>query len=116
MFTKIMKWLSIMALLLGALLSSSASYRIALELVVCVAAAVVAAQAFRTGKYFWGIGFVAIAVLFNPAVPIAFSHGGFLVLDLVCIAGFLASLAVLQWKPILSVPSITDRTPGSESL
>ncbi len=116
MFTKIMKWLSIMALLLGVFLSSSVSYRIALELVVCVAAAVVAAQAFRTGKYFWGMGFVAIAVLFNPAVPIAFSHGGFLVLDLVCIAAFLASLAVLQWKPILSVPSITDRTPGSESL
>jgi len=116
MFTKIMKWLSIMALVVGVLLSSSASYRIALELLVCVAAAVVAAQAFRTGKYFWGMGFVAVAVLFNPAVPIAISHGVFLVLDLVCIAAFLASLAVLRWKPILSVPSITDRTPGSESL
>jgi len=116
MFTKFMKWLSIMALLLGVFLSSSASYRIALELVVCVAAAVVAAQAFRTGKYFWAIGFVAIAVLFNPAVPIAFSHGRFLALDLVCVAAFMTSLAALQWKPILSVPSITDRTPGSESL
>ena len=116
MFTRIMKWFSIMALLLGVFLSSSASYRTALELVVCVAAAVVAAQAFRTGKYFWGIGFVAIAILFNPVVPIAFSPGRFLVLDLVCIAAFLGSLAVLRWRPILSVPSITDRTPGSESL
>jgi hypothetical protein len=111
-----MKWLSIMALLLGALLSSSASYRIALELVVCVAAVVVAAQAFRTGKYFWGIGFITIAVLFNPAVPIAISHARFLVLDLVCLGVFLTSLAAVQWNPLLSVPSITDRTPGSESL
>jgi len=63
MFTKLMKWLSIMALLLGAFLTSSASFRVGLEMLVCVAALVVATQAFRIGKYFWGIGFGAIAVL-----------------------------------------------------
>lgn len=116
MFTKFMKWLSIMALFVGALLNSSAGYRIGLEMVVCVAALVVVAQAFRIGKYFWGIGFAAIAVLFNPAVPVALSHKAYLLLDLVCIGVFLVSLAVLQWTPTLSIPSITDRTPGSESL
>ena len=116
MFTKLMKWLSIMALFLGAFLNSSESFRIGLEMVVCVAALVVATQAFRIGKYFWGIGFTAIAVLFNPAVPIVPSHKAFLLLDVVCIGAFLVSLAALQWHPILSVPSITDRTPGSESL
>ena len=116
MFTKLTKWLSIMALLLGAFLTSSAIYRIGLEMVVCVAALVVAVQAFRIGRYFWGIGFAAIAVLFNPAVPIVLSHRAFLLLDFVCIGAFLVSLAALQWKPTLSIPSITGRTPGSESL
>jgi hypothetical protein len=116
MFTKLMKWLSIMALLLGAFLTSSASFRVGLEMLVCVAALVVATQAFRIGKYFWGIGFGAIAVLFNPVVPIVLSRHAFLVLDLVCFGAFLASLAALQWRPILSIPSITGRCPGSESL
>jgi hypothetical protein len=116
MFTKIMKWLSIITLVLGLLLGSSAGFRIAVEMVVCVAALVVITQAFLTGKYFWGIGFAAIAVLFNPAVPIALSHKAYLLLGSVCIAAFLASLVALQWEPTLSIPSITGRTPGSESL
>jgi hypothetical protein len=116
MFTKLTKWLSIMALLLGAFLTSSAIYRIGLEMVVCVAALVVVVQAFRIGRYFWGIGFAAIAVLFNPAVPIALSHKAYVLLGSGCIAAFLASLVALQWEPTLSIPSITGRTPGSESL
>ena len=116
MFTKLTKWLSIMALLVGAFLTSSAIYRIGLEMVVCVAALVVVVQAVRIGRYFWGIGFAAIAVLLNPAVPIALSHKAFLWLDWVCTGAFLVSLAALQWQPVLSIPSITGRTPGSESL
>ena len=116
MFTRLTKWFSIMTLLLGMFLTSSAIYRIGLEMVVCVAALVVVVQAFRIGRYFWGIGFAAMAVLFNPAVPIALSHKGFLFLDLVCIGAFLVSLVALQWEPTLSIPSITGRTPGSESL
>ena len=116
MFTKFMKWLSIMALLLGTFLASSTNFRFGLEMIVCVAALVVTAQAFRTHKYFWAIGFIATAVLFNPIVPVALSHGTFLMLDLVCTVTFLVSLVVLQWEPMLSMPSITDRTPGSTSL
>ena len=116
MLTKIMKWLSIVALLLGAFWTSSTTYRIGVEMVVCVAAVVVVVQAFRIGKYLWGIGFATIAVLYNPAVPIALSHKAFLSLDLACIGAFLVSLAALQWEPTLSIPSITGRTPGSESL
>jgi len=116
MFTKLMKWLSIMALLLGMFLTSSTSFRIGLEMVVCVAALVVTAQAFRTHKYFWAIGFVATAVLFNPIAPVALSHGIFLLLDLVCIGTFVISLGVLRWEPELAMPSITGRTPGSRSL
>lgn len=116
MLTKMMKWFSVTALILGLLLRSSASYRMALEFVVCVSALLVVAQALRLGKYFWAAGFVGIAVLFNPVVPVALSRNTFLWLDSICIVTFLVSLAVLKGRPILSIPSITDRTPGSESL
>ena len=118
MFTKLMKWLSIIALLLGVFMTSSVSgFRIGLEMVVSVAAVLVVAQAFRSGKYVWGIGFTAIAVLFNPVVPVPLPYRPFLLLDLACIAAFVVSLAKLQWYPIPAVPSITGRNPtGSESL
>jgi uncharacterized protein DUF6804 len=116
MFTKIMKGFSIVALLLGLLLRSSANYRLALEFLVCVGAILVAWQAIRLGRYFWAAGFLAIAVVFNPAVPVALSRSTFFWIDLVCIATFVVSLAVLKRRPILSIPSITNRTPGSESL
>lgn len=116
MFIKITKWLSILALLLGLLFSSSAGYRIALEMEVCVAAIVVVMQAIRTGKYVWALGFLALAVLFNPAVPVPLSHRLFLGLEWFSILAFLVSLAALKARPLLSIPSITGRTPGSESL
>ena len=116
MLTKLMKCFSILALLLGVFLTSSADFRVGLEMVVCVAGLVVAAQAFRIGSYFWGIGFTIIAVFFNPVVPIMLPRNAFLVLELVCTGAFLTSLAALQWRLIPSIPSITGRTPGSESL
>lgn len=116
MSTKFMKWLSIMALLVGVLFGSSSGYRVILNLVVCVAAVMVLAQAFRIGKYFWGVGFTAIAVLFNPAEPIAFPWMVFLLLDLVCLGAFLASLSKLRWPRILPAPSITGHPVGTESL
>ena len=87
-----------------------------LESLICVSALMVVAQAWREGKYVWAAGFAAIAVLFNPAVPVAISRTAFLWVDALCIATFLVSLAVLKRHPRLSIPSITNRTPGSESL
>jgi uncharacterized membrane protein YccC len=111
-----MKWLSIVVLLAGLLMRSSTSYRIALELVVCVAALAVVAQAFRTGKYLWGAGFVSIAVLFNPVAPFTFPGTMFLWLDLACVATFAASLAVLKMKPLLSTEGIIHPHRQTESL
>src|SRR5690349_22153447 len=110
MFTKIMKWVCIAALLLAALWRSSASSQLLQQFVVCVGAILVALQAVRASKYFWAAGFMAIAVLFNPVVPLAFSRKGSLWLDWVCLAAFLVSLAALKGRPTLSVPSITGRT------
>jgi hypothetical protein len=116
MVTRFMKWLSIVVLLVGPLMSSSATYRIVLELVVCLAALVVVAQAFRMGKYVWGVGFVSIAVVFNPAVPFGFSGAAYLWLSLACVAAFASSLAVLRTEPLLSIQGIIHPHRRIESL
>ncbi len=116
MFTRIMKWVSIAALLLAVLRLPTGSYQVLFEVVVCMSGLLAATQAVRAGKYLWATGFVAIAVLFNPVVPVALARRTFLWLDLVCLLTFLISLAALKTQPTLSIPSITDRTPGSESL
>lgn len=72
MHTRIMKWSSIAALLVlvAASWRSSADYRTVLAaLVVCAGAVVVLVQSVGAGKYIWAAAFLAISVLFNPALP-----------------------------------------------
>jgi hypothetical protein len=115
-FTRIVKWFSILALLLGLWLSSSPGYRIAMEIEVCIAALVVVVQAMRIGKYVWGIGFIVLALLFNPAFPVPLTHRLLLGLEWFSVGVFLVSLPALRSRPMLSIPSITGRTPRSVSL
>jgi hypothetical protein len=118
MFAKIMKWVSIAALLLAAMFwRSAANYQLLLNFAVCMGAIVVGTQAVRAKEYRWAAGFVAMALLFNPIVLVLRLSGELsLLLVLVCIAPFAISLAALETQPLLSIASITDRSPGSESL
>jgi hypothetical protein len=118
MHTQVMKCVSIGALLLATLFWSSApSYQIELNLVVCVAAAIVIKQAVEAKKYRWTAGFLAIALLFNPVIPIFGLAGGLSLSFVVLAIGFFAvSLVALKRPPLLSIPSITDRNPGSQAL
>jgi hypothetical protein len=70
MMTHIMKWAAITTLLLAVLLRVASS-QVLVAIVVCVSAVLLVRQAIRAGKYSWAVVFVAIAVLFNPIVPIA---------------------------------------------
>jgi len=106
MLTKIMKWVSIAVLLPAVYWQSTAGYQLALQLVVSAGALLVAWQGYRSEKQIWAIGFVAIAVLFNPFQPLTFSREMFLWLNLISIATFLASLIVLKAKPRPAMPSI----------
>jgi len=115
MLTSIMKWVSSAGLLLAGL-RLAAPYQVLLEIVVCVSALLVFTQAARVGKYMWATGFLTIAVLFNPVVPMVLSRKTLLWLDWVCLMTFMISLLALKRQPILSMPSITNRVPGSESL
>lgn len=115
MLTKIMKWVSSAVLLLAGLRLTS-GYQILLGFVICVSGILVLTQAVRDSKYLWAVGFFLITVLFNPVVPVVLSRKTFLWLDWVCLMTFLVSLVALKRQPTLSMPSITNRTPGSESL
>lgn len=116
MLTKIVKWLSIAGLLAAMFWRPSANYEVLLQMVVSVSAVVVVVQAVRERKYFWGAGFLSIALLFNPVAPIAFSREVFLGLDFVCLAMFGISLTVLKTRPLLSVAGIINPGRRSESL
>ncbi len=95
--TSIMKWVSIAALVLAVLFRASSGYHTLLQFVVCTGAALVVLQAYRTSRYAWAAGFTAIALLFNPIVPMTLSRNLFLVL--LSLALFALSVAVLKAQP-----------------
>jgi hypothetical protein len=80
-----------------------------------VGAIAVVTQAARAQRYTWVVVFLVIATLLNPILTGGLPRQVFLWTDVACLVAFAASL-FLKNKPILSIASITDRTPGSESL
>lgn len=116
MFTKIIKLVCAGALLVAAFWAAPPGVEILRDILISVGAITVATEAVALPKYLWAAGFVGIAVLFNPIAPVALSRNVFLVVDLACLLAFMISLEALKSRPILSIPSITNRTPGSQSL
>jgi hypothetical protein len=118
MLTKMMKFVSIAALILAALLwKYASSHQLPLRFVVSLGAFLVALQAVRAAKYVWATGFFAITAVFNPFVTVGTFTGNLaFCLVLASVAPFVVSLFALRTQPLLSIPSITDRTPGSQSL
>jgi hypothetical protein len=111
-----MTWLSLAALAMAVYSRSSVPNLGITGLVVCAGAVAVLIRAIRLHERYWTAGMIAIVVLFNPVAPLPVSHTMILGLELACIVMFLASLFALRMRPLPSIPSITDRTPGSESL
>jgi uncharacterized membrane protein len=115
MFTKIVKYASIVALLIS-LWRFSFDYRMFAAFVVTIGAVAVATQATRAQRTAWAIAFGAIATVLNPVVTGQLGRAVFFWCDVLVIAAFAASIVFLKTQPVLSMPSITDRTPSSESL
>jgi len=125
LLTAIMKLVSIVVLLFGFFGNlpvgsqewsvRNGGYLELFNMLVCLSALLVVVEVFRGRKYFWASGFVAIAVLFNPIVPVTLPRKMFLGLDSVCILTFLVSLALSKRRPILTEPSIANRGPLSKS-
>jgi len=116
-----MKWITMAALLAAAMLwrsgVNSQLPQFLLGFVVCFGAGVVVMQAAQAKKHVWAGGFAAIALLFNPLVPVVPFNGEWgRWLVLLAIVPFAVSLAALKTTPLLSIASLTGRNPGSESL
>lgn len=118
MLPRVMKCITSAALLLATVFWSIApDYELLLTVVVFIGAIVVLQQAVSERRFVWVGGFAAIAVVFNPAAPLFQASGDwFRMTALVCTAVFALSLIALKARPVLSIASITDRNPGSESL
>lgn len=118
MQTKFMKWASLASLIVVAVFwNQTTSIQLPLRSVVCLGAILVARQAFRLGKKSWAAGFCAIGLAFNPFLAgLSLSGDASLALVLSSALAFAVSLTAIRSQPLLSIPSITGRTPGSESL
>jgi flagellar biosynthesis protein FlhB len=116
MLTKIIKWSAIAALMGGGFWYSVPSFRLLSQFVVAAAATIVLTQAARMRRYVWMTLFLLIVCLFNPVVPVPFSSYIFGIVTALAVLLFFFSVELLQPKHRLSVASITDRMPGSESL
>jgi hypothetical protein len=94
---KIVKWVSIPVLLIASLFACcAASYEPLVDWVVCLGAIVFIQRAIRLQEYFWGAGFVAIAIVFTP---LSLVMKIFLLMGFICIATFANLLAAFRTQP-----------------
>src|SRR5436189_6115472 len=116
MLTRIMMWVSIAMVLLALLELPVTGEPLLVEIVVCASSFLVIFQAFRSGQYLLATGFLPLIVAFSPISPILISGRTFLWLNWIGLAAFLVAVITLKTERTLSMPSITNRTPGRESL
>ena len=119
MYLKIMISLSLIALAVAVFVTRNASYRVFLQFLVCASAALIAWDALRERpRYLWAGAFCAIAILFNPILPLALPSRAFFVLDLLCMALFLVYARAYKAKPRWSMASVsaTERSLGPSAL
>jgi len=118
MVTKIVKLVCILSLCCAFLMwKTGPAFQLPLAAFVCLAALLVATEAFRARQRALGTVFVAIAFFFNPIIFIVQKPAGLpLLLIVALIIAFSISLIVKKAPPTLSMASITGLNSGSESL
>jgi hypothetical protein len=116
MFSGIVKYICLAALILAVALRLDGGPGILLQFVICGGAAFVMVQAIHNRKYFWMAAFALIALYFNPVFPIALSRSQSLPILLLCTTAFLVSLRYLRPLPRMSLATITDLPARGESL
>ena len=116
MLTRIMMWVSIAMVLLALLELPVTGEPLLVEIVVCASGFLVICQAFRSGQYLLATGFLPLIVAFSPISPIAISGPAFLWMNWIGLAAFLVAVIALKTDRVLSMPSITNRTPRRASL
>lgn len=116
MLTITMKWAAIAALIIGIFWQMSLDHLSYLNFVVTAGAVLAVIQAANLRKYLWIIAFTAIGCLFNPVFPFGFAFKIMIGLQVLSAAVFAGSLQFLHTRPIMTIASITEANPNTESL
>jgi hypothetical protein len=116
MLTTTMKYVAIGALLASMFWQMVPYSRGYLDFVVAAGAVFVLVQAVNLHKYWWMAVFAVVFCLFNPIRPVAFSFGNMMTLQIMTAAFFAVSLQMLKTVPKLTIASITEANPKTESL
>jgi len=110
-----MKWISIVMLLIALFWPPLADHQMGLGILICLSALLVVAQAWSAGKHIWVLTFAAVAILFNPIMPLALAPQTFVWLEWVCLATFILSLIASTAKQATPLPGIIDRNRRIQS-
>src|SRR5512142_1066768 len=110
---KILKFSSLIALVVAFVLRASAGYAVLTQFLVCAAAIMAALESFQTRKPALAIVFILVALGLNPVFPLSMSQPVFWGAAIIAFGMFLLSIMTFRARPRLSMASITDRTPGS---
>jgi hypothetical protein len=116
MLTTIMKYVAITTLLAGMFWRMPLNLRSYLDFVITAAAVFVLVQAVQFRKYAWAAVFLVVACVFNPVEPIAFSFSVLVGLQVISAALFAVSLVTLRMNPRMTIASIIQAHPRTESL
>jgi hypothetical protein len=111
-----MKYVAIVMLLVGLFWQLTPSPRSYLNFVIAAAAVFVLVQAVNLRTYGWVAAFAAIVCLFNPVVPLGISFKAMMILQIMTAAVFAVSLQLLKTVPRLTIASIIETNPETESL
>jgi hypothetical protein len=113
-----MKWGSAAGLLLLATSwHTGANYRLLLDLVVSVGAIVVVTQAVRAKQFFWACGFVGMALILNPIVPVFTPAGNLmLLLFLVALSPIVITFAALIDATVTLYPNVITELYSQDEL
>lgn len=111
-----MKCVAIATLLAGFFWQFVPNARTYPDFLVAAGAVFVLVQAISLRKYWWVAGFGAITLLFNPVRPLEFSFRITVALQILTAAVFAVSLQLLKTSPRLTIASITEANPRTESL
>jgi hypothetical protein len=116
MLTTIMKYVAIATLLTGMFWHLPPNPRSYLDFVITAAAVFVLVQAVQFRKYAWAAVFLVLACVFNPVQPIEFTLSVLVGLQVISAALFAVSLVALRPNPRMTIVSIIQANPRTESL
>ena len=117
MLTKIIEVAFVAVLLAAGILWPYAAHQALLfNSIVCGGSILAVHHAIRAQKRFMACEFLVVALLFNPFLPLFRAGNSSLLPVWISIASIAMCLTALKTQRLLSIPSITDRNPGSVSL